>query len=238
MNHEEAIVRLCAIDIGEEIFDVVDVNILGVWFGAVATLLGAIGTVTAVFVAIHNAKQARDASIKAQETADAARQDALNVRREAAEERKRAQADQICAWIHGDYHKNVLALLNSSDQPVYSVAVYWVWVQGAAWSTGEQAERQFSRSGPEGRIGEVRPILQVVPPGKFFLRAGVGNQDIMQGRPGVEVAFTDMTGHHWVRRASGTLEQLDAGPFDHYGIGPHLPVFTPLTPWEQAELPT
>jgi hypothetical protein len=224
--------------IADEIFDLMDWNILGVWFGAVATLLGAIGTVTAVFVAINNAKQARDASIRAQETADAARRDALDVRREAAEEKKRAQADQICAWIHGDYHNNVLALLNSSDQPVYSVVVYWVWVQGAAWRTGEDAERLFGRGGPEARIGGVRPILQVVPPGKFVLHAGTGNQDIMQGRPGVEVAFTDMTGHHWVRRASGNLEQLDAGPFDHYGIGPHLPVFTPLTPWGQAELPT
>jgi hypothetical protein len=42
------------IDMGDEMFDAMDWNLLGLWFGAVATLLGAIGTVTAVFVAVTN----------------------------------------------------------------------------------------------------------------------------------------------------------------------------------------
>lgn len=218
-------------DMADEILDSVDWNLLGVWFGAIATLLGAIGTVTAVFVAINNSKQARAASIEAQETAEAARRDTLDFRREEAQRKLRAQADQICAWIH-DSHLDQVALLNSSDQPVYNVLVYSVWVQGAAWRTGEEAERHFANSeNPAARIAAIRSMLQVVPPGKFRLRQGFSGQAIMQGRPGIEVAFTDMTGHHWVRRASGDMERLDAAPFDHYGIGRPLPEFTRLDPW-------
>lgn len=210
--------------------DSVDWNLLGVWFGAVATLLGAIGTVTAVFVAISNSKQARQAAIQAQATADAARRDTLDFRKQEAEQKLRAQADQICAWID-DPRLDQVALLNRSDQPVYNVLVYSVWVQGAAWRTGEDAERYFRNGGPTARIGAIRSILQVVPPGKFRLRQGFSGQQIMQGRQGLEVAFTDMTGHHWVRRASGELEKLEADPFANYGTGRPLPEFTRLDPW-------
>jgi hypothetical protein len=49
-------------NIGGEFLDTVDWNLLGVWFAAFATLLGAIGTVGAVFVGLNQAKQARAAA--------------------------------------------------------------------------------------------------------------------------------------------------------------------------------
>lgn len=195
---------------------------IGTGVAAIFTGIAAIGTIGTLIYAIKSTNQAR------RETR--ALQNAV------AQAKEREQADRICAWIHGDYHQGVLALLNSSDQPAYNVVVYWVYVQGAAWSTGEQAEKLLGNDPGRG-INKIRPVLQVVPPGKFQLLSGVGNQDIMQGRPGVEIAFTDMGGRHWLRRATGTLEALTTSPFEHYGIGPTLPHFHPLTPWDQAVFP-
>jgi hypothetical protein len=36
----------------------------------------------------------------------------------------------------------------------------------------------------------------------------------MQGRCGAEVAFTDRAGRHWIRRATGALEELDVSPIE------------------------
>jgi len=53
----------------------------------------------------------------------------------------------------------------------------------------------------------------------------------MQGRLGLEVAFTDGAGRHWVRRVpSGDLELLEVAPVEHYGIG------RPLPPYNQLEV--
>jgi hypothetical protein len=54
----------------------------------------------------------------------------------------------------------------------------------------------------------------------------------MQGRLGVEVAFTDGAGRHWVRRApTGNLGSLEAAPVEHYNIGRPLGTYTKIEPW-------
>jgi hypothetical protein len=53
----------------------------------------------------------------------------------------------------------------------------------------------------------------------------------MYSRLGVEVAFTDRAGAHWVRRADGRLEQLPRGAFDYF----ELPRPLELTPPEQDD---
>jgi hypothetical protein len=47
----------------------------------------------------------------------------------------------------------------------------------------------------------------------------------MSGRSGAEVAFTDRNNTHWIRRATGQLEELDEDPLRYFAqlgfYGPH-----------------
>jgi hypothetical protein len=44
----------------------------------------------------------------------------------------------------------------------------------------------------------------------------------MMRRPGVEVAFTDRGGVHWLRSAGGELTEIDRPAVEYYDIdGPH-----------------
>jgi hypothetical protein len=104
-----------------------------------------------------------------------ARKETRHLQIDVAEANKREQADRVCTWIHDDYHKGVVALLNSSAQPVYNVVVHWVYIQGAAWSTGEQAEKLLANDLGRG-INTIRPVLQVVPPENFNSAAAWGTK--------------------------------------------------------------
>lgn len=96
---------------------------------------------------------------------------------------------------------------------MYEVVVYLVWVQGSAPHTGEATEAHYrgELNGAQGGIWRMRAIVQALPPGNYqFDLAGPTNSP-MQGRIGVEVAFTDGAGRHWVRRApTGSLEPLES----------------------------
>jgi hypothetical protein len=43
---------------------------------------------------------------------------------------------------------------------------------------------------------------------------------VQQDYPGLEIAFTDAAGRHWVRRVTGELIESDTNVFDRYGIPP------------------
>jgi hypothetical protein len=53
----------------------------------------------------------------------------------------------------------------------------------------------------------------------------VGWGRIINGRLGAEVAFTDRAGSHWIRRATGQLEELAIAPLEYFKkwnmYGPH-----------------
>jgi hypothetical protein len=119
---------------------------------------------------------------------------------------KREQALSVSAWIESDSPeggKVAVVVLNSSDQPVYKFIALIVMIQGAGWDTGEEAAKyamqNWARNGPGARY--------VLPPGTTRLMAGPWEGSDMHKRPGVEIAFTDTAGSHWVRRASGLLEE-------------------------------
>lgn len=40
----------------------------------------------------------------------------------------------------------------------------------------------------------------------------------MHRHPGVEIAFTDRRGRHWIRRARGELVKTKSGALRHYGL--------------------
>jgi hypothetical protein len=108
---------------------------------------------------------------------------------------------------------------------VYELVAYLVWVQGSGARTGEEMQGG-------GEATRMRAILRILPPGTFALTVDGPTNSPMAGQLGLEVAFTDGAGRHWVRRVpSGNLESLDATPVEHYGITRPLPPYNQLVPW-------
>jgi hypothetical protein len=113
-------------------------------------------------------------------------------------------------------------LINSSPEPVYRLVIGIVFIQGAGPRTIE--EQLSLREDSEDKYRAV-PITtgSTLPPGthRIWIQ-GTGWSSILSGRGGAEVAFTDRAGHHWVRRATGELEELPEDPIYHYlKYGPH-----------------
>jgi hypothetical protein len=121
---------------------------------------------------------------------------------------RRLQAERISGWpaADGDASGTPLTLLNRSDEPVYEVVATLVMVQGAGAHRGEDWV-------PPG----YRRTLSVLPPGRYRVLVESGWAG-MSARPGVEVAFTDRAGAHWIRRATGALEEIKQPAIDHYGM--------------------
>lgn len=198
--------------------DGIDWSVFGVWVGSIAALIAAVGTVGALLHAIR--------------TANAARRDALDLRREQQERDKRAQAVTICAWIRGQIghptsilgSKTIIRLVNSSSEPAYDAVVYFVWVQGGGvLRTGRDVQKLDD-------AGRLRAIVQVLPPGTFDVTIEGPIYHPSRGRPSVEMAFTDAAGNHWLRTASGNLSALDESAYDYYALSRPLPAFAFLDP--------
>jgi hypothetical protein len=106
-------------------------------------------------------------------------------------------------------------LVNGSDEPVYMLVVGIVEIQGAAPHTIEEW-LELRQDGPYQPI----PVttVSILPRGTFRVSVdGVGWSSIaMQGRSGVDVAFTDRAGSHWIRRATGKLEELHQDPLEYF----------------------
>lgn len=197
----------------------------------VVSVIAAIGTVGTLVWAVFNGLE-----LRRQADAD---------RRQALIEKRLDQARRVCGWItslgtesskfshlsHVRYAQR-LYLSNSSAEPVYELVAYLVWVQGAAPRNGEAQENHYRGLGDTGGdVARVRAIVQVLPPGNYRLDLAGPPTQPMQGRLGLEVAFTDGAGRHWVRRApTGDLEPLDTSPVKHYGISRPL-TYNELETW-------
>lgn len=98
--------------------------------------------------------------------------------------------------------------MNSSFEPAYEVIVTVVSIQGTGIQRGEDYVH--------GQVSS-RRVLAMLPPGKWTVDVapffyGLGS------RPGIELAFTDRGGTHWIRRALGELEEISKSPSEHYGM--------------------
>lgn len=139
-----------------------------------------------------------------------------------------------------------IRLINNSNEPVTNVVVYLVWVQGERpvwvkdpqplgpmwpYGTGEAAEHFYrfrvQRMLRENKhdmwhVGRIRGCIHTLVPGDYLLKlmGHVSQSGIepINGVEGIEIAFTDAAGKHWVRRADGTLSPLSRSPIDHYGV--------------------
>jgi hypothetical protein len=162
--------------------------------GDLATWVGSIGVVGALFAALY---QIRTERIQR-------RRDEKDV----LDRRRREQAERVSGWP-GDQSlpTTPLILLNRSEEPVYEVVATLVMVQGDGARRGEdRPSRQFLR------------VLDVLPPGRWRIEVAGGWAN-MSRRPGVEVAFVDRSGACWIRRANGALEEIAQPPIDHYALG-------------------
>jgi hypothetical protein len=135
----------------------------------------------------------------------------------------RAQAERVSVWPEPKADPQPIALLNRSDEPVYEAVATFVFIDGSGPTRGEEVS-------PELAARRVR--VGMIPPGRW--RACVdGGWDGMYSRLGVEVAFTDSAGAHWVRRADGRLEQIPRSAPDYFGLSRTLD----QTPPERDDAP-
>ena len=118
----------------------------------------------------------------------------------------RAQAERVSAWPGPSSDPQPVALLNHSDEPVYEAVATFVFIDGSGPARGEEVT-------PELAARRVR--VGVIPPGRWRVCVD-GEWNGMYSRLGLEVAFTDRAGVHWVRRVDGRLEQIPQGAFDYF----------------------
>lgn len=139
----------------------------------------------------------------------------------------REQAELISAWVSryasDDYQNNVqtqsvISLSNGSPQVVYEVVVFQVFTQGGLEGPGSGAEWAVNHAYKD-LYAEQRShvVIGALPPSRSFVVMPF-LYDPSGGRLGAEIAFTDRSGHHWMRSAEGELHRLDRRPVDHYGL--------------------
>ncbi len=132
----------------------------------------------------------------------------------------------------GEERRTPIYLLNSSGEPVYSPVIGLVAIQGAAPRTMEQWLEARSRWQP-GESHRQIPVTtaSILPPGKYRVWIqGTGWSAHLSGRSSAEIAFTDRSGIHWIRRASGELVPLPEDPHKYFsdrGLGRPYELQTP-----------
>ncbi len=114
-------------------------------------------------------------------------------------------------------------LTNASELPVFGVVAWVIATAGSAPATGEEWVARIRRgeapAGPtEARDGSTPALHALLPPGSTELALPAWARSEAGGRPAVELAFTDASGRHWIRRAKGRLERIDAPAWRHYGF--------------------
>jgi hypothetical protein len=111
--------------------------------------------------------------------------------------------------------RTAVDLINSSTEPVYRLVIGIVFIQG----TGPRTIEEMCKL-PYPRDGEARLAVttaSILPGGTYRVWIhGIGWSRIRSGRFGAEVAFTDRAGSHWIRRATGKLEELPEGPLEYF----------------------
>jgi hypothetical protein len=172
---------------------------------AVATLLVGIAGVLIAYLTLSN-QTATESQAQAQ--------------RQSAE--RRDQAEQVSAApiagregvpiSHEPDGREVtrVGLYNRSNVPVYNAVVTLVLVQGAGPHAAVELTDPSLRS-------EFQRYLTAIPPGEFETQVSAGWGG-MYRRPGIELAFTDHAGHHWIRYASGQLVEIKQEPSQYYKL--------------------
>jgi hypothetical protein len=192
--------------------------------GDLPTWLAAIGTVGALIVAFiqigterrlrHERELKEQARLIAAITGPAVNED------EAKAEAERGRRGWIGAASAGTA-RTAIDLINGSLEPVYRIVLGVVYVQGTSPRTMEEWLKRGLSQQPITTVSVLPSGTYRVWISGYWLDAGGGG---MGGRSAAEVAFTDRAGKHWIRRATGQLEELPEDPIEHFGrLGLHRP---------------
>ncbi|MDK8643801.1 hypothetical protein [Niallia taxi] len=180
-----------------QIVIIIIICLLGLYFklevGDLATWVGGLGTIATLFFAFYQLHTERIAT---------------------KENEKRTQAQKVAVWIDSENLQSEIcySIQNASESPVYQAIITLVGIQGAGPPRkGEDIDESY----------EYRVKLVTIPPGKFHTVSGSGGRG-MSIEYGVEIAFTDANGNHWVRRSNGKLIEIKTNPLEFYNIS--LPV--------------
>lgn len=168
--------------------------------GDIPTWLGAVATSVAVGIALAGLARER----AARRADDAA----------AAFIARREQASVVSAWVSAEridgINGTAIMIRNGSESPIYHAVLSLVLLQGAGARTGEELAR-------DGLDPEWQRTVLVVPPGTWYLEVS-GGWGGMHRQPGAEIAFMDVHGVAWVRRADGLLQELSEAPYQHFPV--------------------
>lgn len=121
-------------------------------------------------------------------------------------DKRKEQAARITAWVltnqkSDQKNEDIIRVSNQSFSPVYRCVATFV--------INEQDGHHFQAN--------YRRIVTTLPPGEWQLVAPKGWRG-MSARPGVEIAFTDAHGVHWIRNAAGQLRESPIDAIKHYEI--------------------
>jgi hypothetical protein len=175
-------------------------------FGDVPTWIASIGTVGALGAALIqiNTERTRRHQQEAQKREDDHRAPAMLV--------AGLIIPQTQSPDDGEPARTPICLMNNAYAPVYRLVAGIVSVRG----DGPQAIEDILQARQPGQPVPVTTI-SILPPGnsqvwiKNTERSGIAD-----GRAGVEIAFTDLQGSHWIRRATGKLDEITSEPFEYY----------------------
>jgi cell division protein FtsL len=153
-----------------------------------------------------SAKQAEVLELQAKELGES-----LEQRKQAAEDKRRAQASEVTAWFAWDQVTNAMhpvndwgaTLRNASGNPVFDVCVTFNYI-------AEQSNGREWAAVPYGTL--VKPVKVMPPMSERHLsipsdvRAQIGecNDDVYA----VSIMFADAAGNRWERDARGALNSL------------------------------
>jgi hypothetical protein len=197
--------------------------------GDLPAWVAAVGTVGALIAALVQIKRERDRRIR-QEEKD-------------REERHQEQARLVSGWV-GTYEpvpwddpdnpapivRYPMYLQNSSNEPIYNVLTTVVTLQAAGTPRTGEEWSAYVESMSEHEVMIPRTTAVILPPGRWRVWVVSEPVSAMQVRLAAEVAFTDRSGVHWVRRSDGALEQLEAPPFEYFQVSAPYDLVTPEPP--------
>ena len=171
---------------------VADLGGVDVHWAPVETWFGAIGTFAAVTVALvtsHRGELVRQ------------------------EDERLLQARRAAAWMGAEpviSGMDRVIIENGSNQPIHEVVLTIVVLHGSGPHTGEEVRSGLLDPVPGG-------VVTPLPPGRWSIDVSTFSGG-MNKIPGVEMAFTDQSNRHWIRRSHGQLEEILLDPITHYRI--------------------
>jgi hypothetical protein len=196
---------------------------VSVQWGDVATWVAAVGTTGALGTALWQIRTERNERLATAEQLRTERhleQARLVAAYKGEEERPPSPTSPPAPGVREG--RTACYLANNSPEPVYSVVVGIVFVQGAGPHTLEDMIELTTQQ------GHGRPVttVSILPAGLHRAWVhGTGWTNVMSGRGGVDLAFSDRAGSHWIRRATGELTELPEPPLTYletWGFyGPH-----------------